>query len=249
MQTIRRSKKDSDNPYKSIRRATFEDNRLSFEARGVLGYILVKPDDWRINVTDLMKQGDMGRDKTYRILNELIETGYCERVELRDRGRIVGYDYLINEEPCTEKPLPDFPYTAKPLTENQDHTNKEVPLKKKETKEEVAGKQQHPWKAILDAYVKWKDANQPGCIINYPAETKAAKAIAQQNWTPDQVVQCCNILHADTFYQSSSLSLWTVGKQIGAKVKRGSVNSAAAPVIAPDWMTYQISEDNQWTGH
>lgn len=160
-QTIRRARRDKDNPYKAIRRATFEDANLSFEARGVLGYILVKPDDWEVQVTDLMRQGDIGRDKAYRIINELITAGYCKRVEYRTRGRIVGYTYLIDEEPIfleeathepltenteavTTPPLPELPLTVEPLTENTDHTNKEVLLIKKTTKEEGLGLKTHP---------------------------------------------------------------------------------------------------------
>ena len=125
--------------------------------------------------------------------------------------------------------------------------------KKKEEKNNVAAQRVEaspppPFKAILKAFVDWKEVNQPGCVINYAEATKAAKAVAQQNWTPDQVIQCCNILNTDPFYRSSSLSLWTVGKQIGAKVKRvtDARPPAAQPVLAPDWMTYGIAEENQW---
>jgi hypothetical protein len=139
---IYRAKKDASNPYKAMRRATFEDNRLSWEARGLLGYLLVKPDDWRISVTNLINESPGGRDRVYRILNELIEFGYIKRIEVRTKGKISGYDYLVYEEPCEEKPqqaeliavepLPEKPYTALPLTEKADHTNKEVLQSKKE---------------------------------------------------------------------------------------------------------------------
>jgi hypothetical protein len=117
--TIRRAKKDAANPYKAIRRATFEDSRLSWEARGLLGYLLVKPDDWKINVAHLMHQAPGGRDRVYRIINELIEHGYIQRNEVRANGKIAGYDYLVFEEPYTENPqqftlLPEEPYTDEP---------------------------------------------------------------------------------------------------------------------------------------
>lgn len=119
-----------------------DDARLSFEARGVLCYLLAKPDDWRIHVNGIRKAGDIGRDKTYRILQELTEAGYLERVETRgEGGRITGYDYIVYDDPVPTKlpfpekpeagaPLPDLPEagepeavqpdTAQPDTENQD---------------------------------------------------------------------------------------------------------------------------------
>jgi hypothetical protein len=134
--TIYRAQKDREHPYKSLRRATFEDNRLSFEARGVLAYILVKPDDWRVNVKDLMKQGGTGRDRVYRILKELIDYGYCKHVEHREKGQIVGYSYAVYEEPLTDSPLPEKPYTAEPDTENKEHTKEEVSTKEEATTKE-----------------------------------------------------------------------------------------------------------------
>lgn len=146
--TIRRAKKDAENPYKAIRRATFEDNRLSWEARGLLGYLLVKPDDWHISVTNLINESPGGRDRVYRILNELIEFGYIQRIEVRDKGKISGYDYLVYEEPCEGKPqqaelipaepLPEKPYTVSPLTEKADHTKEEVQPSKKNISPPVA---------------------------------------------------------------------------------------------------------------
>lgn len=119
-----------------------DDARLSFEARGVLCYLLAKPDDWKIHVNGIRKAGEIGRDKTYRILQELAEAGYLERVETRgEGGRITGYDYIVYDDPVPSKlpfpenpeagaPLPDLPEagepeagqpdTAQPDTENQD---------------------------------------------------------------------------------------------------------------------------------
>lgn len=78
-QTIQRAPKDRENPYRLINRHAMEDDRLTFEARGVLAYILVKPDNWEIQINDLRRAGGTGRDKVYRILNELIAFGYITR--------------------------------------------------------------------------------------------------------------------------------------------------------------------------
>jgi hypothetical protein len=107
-------------------RALFEDERISLEAKGMMGYILVKPDDWTVQPTDLQRRGGIGRDKTYRILNELIEAGYIERREERSEdGTFCDLVYYVNEEPC-----PENPDTDKPDTENKDYTKEECSLRK-----------------------------------------------------------------------------------------------------------------------
>jgi hypothetical protein len=52
--TIIRAPRDGENPYCMIRRGTLQDSLLSFETRGMLGYLLSKPRDWRVVVNDLM---------------------------------------------------------------------------------------------------------------------------------------------------------------------------------------------------
>lgn len=146
--TITRAPHDSQNPYKSVRRATFEGSGLSFEARGVMAYLLMKPDNWRIDIADLMREGEIGRDKTYKIINELITHRYLERVDDRDKGKFGGATYLLYESPYPEKPemvepLPEKPYpvlpdTEKPLPVKPTQTNKEDSTKyEKSTKEGI----------------------------------------------------------------------------------------------------------------
>lgn len=96
-----------------------EDDRLSWEARGVFIYLLGKPDDWNICLNHLVKIGSAGRDKMYKIMNELIECGYCVRTR-DENGR--GAKYVISETPLTEKAEA---VDKEPLPENQDADDKE----------------------------------------------------------------------------------------------------------------------------
>lgn len=92
-----------------------EDDRLSWAARGLLGYLLSKPDDWKVLVNDLRKRGDLGRDGIYKLLKELRAIGYARFVRLRDRhGRIRGGFYMIRE--IADSPHPDLPDMAEPQT-------------------------------------------------------------------------------------------------------------------------------------
>ena len=99
-----------------IDRRTLEDERLSWAARGVIGYLLAKPDDWDIRVEDLRKHGDLGRDGIYAVLKELERYGYLKRIRCRDaRGYFSDIDTTI-----FEVPVPDLPDTAEPDTVQPD---------------------------------------------------------------------------------------------------------------------------------
>ena len=92
-----------------------EDDRLSWAARGLLGYLLSRPDDWKVLVNDLRKRGDLGRDGIYKLLRELRTVGYARFLRLRDRyGRIRGGIYIIREN--ADSPYPDLPDSAEPQT-------------------------------------------------------------------------------------------------------------------------------------
>ena len=92
-----------------------EDDRLSWAARGLLCYLLSRPDDWKVMVNDLRKRGNLGRDGVYRLLRELRTVGYARFLRLRDKnGRIRGGIYIIRE--IADSPDPELPDTVLPET-------------------------------------------------------------------------------------------------------------------------------------
>ena len=94
-----------------------EDRRLSWQARGLLIYLLGKPDHWKVSVEALKAETSdsrkpTSRDGVYSIMDELSNAGYVKRIAARDEsGRMAGFDYLVQETP-----LPDLPLTAEPIT-------------------------------------------------------------------------------------------------------------------------------------
>lgn len=96
--------------YSQIDTRCVEDTRLSWAARGLLAYLLSRPDDWKILVNHLVKQGDVGRDGIYRLLKELRTYSYVEFMRHRDKGRVTHCEYFVHEAP----PDPDSPDPAEP---------------------------------------------------------------------------------------------------------------------------------------
>lgn len=66
-------------------------------------------------------------------------------------------------------------------------------------------------------------------------EAKAAKWLAEQSYTPDQIVGCYRYLQKDEFYARQHISLEVVSKQIGAwlKLKKAPTNGHTPPVDKP----------------
>jgi hypothetical protein len=88
-----------ENPYVQIDKTVINDPRLSWKAKGLMAFLLSKPDDWEVNVTNLIKQSRDGKDGVYSALKELIRYGYVCRRENRIKGRFVQVEYLIFENP------------------------------------------------------------------------------------------------------------------------------------------------------
>lgn len=138
--TITRTVHDDDHPYFVASRICANDSRLSWEARGMLSYLLSQPDDWQIWPEALVKQApDAGREKVYRILNELELAGYISRRQERDSSGRMGpmttrlaeapahlddFDRSIlkRSRPCPPSPYAEKPDTAQPDTAKPEHT-------------------------------------------------------------------------------------------------------------------------------
>lgn len=101
--SIIRVNKNKDNPYVMINKGFLEDSNLSFKAKGILTYLLSKPDNWTCQVKDLQNKGKDGRDSIYNGLKELREHGYLIKKPLRDKeGRIKEWEEEVFEVPQTK---------------------------------------------------------------------------------------------------------------------------------------------------
>lgn len=103
MSGIIRVSKGKDNPFVMINKLTLTDSALTWEARGVLAYLLSKPDDWTVRVWDLIRQGPGGRQRMQRILNELETAGYMQRRRLRNGNGTFHWETVIYERPTIDQ--------------------------------------------------------------------------------------------------------------------------------------------------
>lgn len=118
--SIRRGKRP-DTRFYTLNKDISEDVRLSWAARGMLIFLLGKPDNWTVSVAHLMKQTDKSarpssRDAVRSIINELISAGYMRADTAREGGKFKGIDYVVSESPETENPAPAKP--KPPETDN-----------------------------------------------------------------------------------------------------------------------------------
>lgn len=78
-----------------------EDERLSYKAKGILAYLLSKPNNWKVIVGNLVNNSADGKAAVYAGLKELKENGYYEKIPIRNEQgtRILRWESTIYENP------------------------------------------------------------------------------------------------------------------------------------------------------
>lgn len=113
-----------------VPKAAVNDESLSWEARGMLLYLLEKPDDWQIMFQDLVRKSPAQDDKCRRILKELEGQGYVHRKRFNRPDGTFAWESAVfetpqapateAEEPCAEnrqvvaEPYAGLPYMVEP---------------------------------------------------------------------------------------------------------------------------------------
>lgn len=111
--------------YTVISNKVYEKNQLSWQAMGLLGYLLTKPDNWQVMVAELVNvtkdtKKPTGREGIYNIINELKEKGFISVRKNSDGST----DYTVYDEPFQNpnqgKPNQAEPNQAEPTLVNTD---------------------------------------------------------------------------------------------------------------------------------
>lgn len=113
------------NNFVMLDKTFLEDDRLSFKAKGILAYLLSKPDNWKVIVGNLVKYSKDGKSAVYAGLKELKECGYYVKTPIRseDGRRISRWESTVYEMP--DSLLSDFQEIENQEIENQYLENRE----------------------------------------------------------------------------------------------------------------------------
>lgn len=156
-----------------------------FSTLGLYIYLCSKPHTWAPNVKELMRQGGCGRDKVYRMLNDLIGIGLIGVKTERDQGKYSKTHYTVylhlpsaTPEPCPEdQEMDDLPLPENPDTANQ-HAYKEKKEKNKDLKKE---------KNIIKKEKSLSPVSYPETLYPMPATVKAPVTPSRKLDLPDLV--------------------------------------------------------------
>ena len=110
--------------YTIVSNKVYDKNQLSWQAMGLLGYLLTKPDNWQVMVAELVNvtkdtKKPTGREGIYNIINELKEKGFISVRKNSDGST----DYTVYDEPF-QNPNQAEPNQGKP---NQAEPNQGKP--------------------------------------------------------------------------------------------------------------------------
>ena len=91
--------KESGN-FVTVHKNFIHDDNLSWKAKGILLYLLSRPDDWQIYETELVRHSTDGLSGLKTGIKELEKVGYIQRTRKRDdKGRLKEYEYAVYEKP------------------------------------------------------------------------------------------------------------------------------------------------------
>lgn len=129
-----------------MNKQSIEDCQLSWKAKGILSYLMSKPSDWQIHVSDLAKHSTDGESAVRSALAELEVTGYL--VRRREHGEDGQFQWIcmVYETPVPESarshpddrklsPSSGFPQMDNPQMENHYPTKNDL-TKNDDTKNE-----------------------------------------------------------------------------------------------------------------
>jgi hypothetical protein len=215
--------------YVAISRQTAQDKTLSYDASGMLTYILSKSDTWEVQPKDLERK-DCKRDKVYKILKELIAARYIKRtVDYDDAHKITAFVYEVYEKPFTENPDMEIPYM-----ENA-HISKDREVKKTEKKltpsKPKPAKKTTSYSDVPDATLKeiihaW-ESNLTAKPVNpyaIPKNRETAADIFRAGFTAENVSAFVLATMKEEWWQGKTLTLRKVAELMPGWLK---TNSAA----------------------
>ena len=130
MSNIIRVKKEAN--YVVIDKTFLNDKRLSWKAKGILAFMLSKPDDWIFYLDELVKHSTDGKSSFRSGFNELKKNGYIKRIQQRQEDGTFEWETIVYERPHTDYPQVDNPHVEKPQVDNRNLLNNDELINKED---------------------------------------------------------------------------------------------------------------------
>jgi hypothetical protein len=134
--TYFRTRKDKNNPYVMMDKRPIENPQLSWKAKGILAYLLSRPDDWEIWIEDLINRSTDGKDSVRAGIAELRKAGHLVYLgRERKAGQVQRAVWEVHEvpQPNVENPhqvkTQNSGKSAEIKAENPPHTNTDTNIK------------------------------------------------------------------------------------------------------------------------
>jgi hypothetical protein len=100
-----------------IDKRPLENAVLSWRAKGLLAYLLTKPNNWVVVMNDLILRSRDKRQSTQKAFAELRDHGHATLETVRDElGRIVGKEWHIHEQARKIRPI----HVREPLKDEEE---------------------------------------------------------------------------------------------------------------------------------
>ena len=156
--------------FTSIHNKLINDSRISLKAKGIMLYMLSKPENWKYNPKEIAKNSKDGLDSVYSGIKELIEAGYISRTRHSD-GTV---DYFVFED-VEENDIVDFSKKENPNRENpnRENPNRENPNRENPNRENP--NRENPNRENPDVY-KRKNTNKERIIVNTELKKETSKS-------------------------------------------------------------------------
>ena len=183
-----------------LNKSISEDQRLSWASRGLLVFLLGKPDHWEVSTHHLIGQTKdclgkaSGRDAVRGLIRELEQAGYLRIVlERADGGEFGGRSYTVSESPATDYPGPVEPSPVNPplvSIEGKQGLNKAARIEKPMADKDMAEAFEVFWKLYPNKKSK-KDARKaweklkPGAELRLTLMTALGNHRISRDWAKD----------------------------------------------------------------
>ncbi|MDK8646446.1 conserved phage C-terminal domain-containing protein [Staphylococcus condimenti] len=231
--------KESGN-FVTVHKDFIHDSNLTFKAKGILLYLLSRPDDWKIYETEILNHCSDGKDSVRSGVKELEDTGYIVRKRKRNsKGHLDGYEYLVFEQSKSGKSYVGktengkskngLSENGKPATTNNDLTNND--LTNNDSTNILSGNPTVPYQQIVD-YLNEKTGKQ------YKHTTKKTqtliKARTKEGFNLDDFKQVIDNMSSQWMNDSKMNQYLRPETLFGTKFE-GYLNQQQSNAVDEDW--------------